>query len=364
MFMFRSKRTALAKRLWKARIRRENEAGGEAERDDVNENRDPRDFANADERSLRTKLLKRLKESQLETLAFAVENGESSMSTCVMLPKDLVEEPHLKCCQTWRWPDLRQPQELKQLPLCDSIKDPAYICCNPYHWSRICKPESPPPPYQRFARERLKPEDRAPSEGGFGGNQLELRGSLTTEDEPCGVEWCRLAYWELSRRVGRQYKVFTAAINVFWNVPQGTGLCLETLAGHSFSPPDAVRRARDTPDAVLRARDKIGRGLTLSLEADGVWAYNRSEAPIFVNSPTLDDPDSKTHLVYRVPPGHCLNIFVPGAPRRTWDPQPPTGPVDRDSVRISFAKGWGPKYSRQEVTACPTWLEVLLAPCR
>ncbi|KAG8295457.1 Mothers against decapentaplegic 7 [Homalodisca vitripennis] len=142
MFMFRSKRTALAKRLWKARIRRENEAGGEAERDDVNENRDPRDFANADERSLRTKLLKRLKESQLETLAFAVENGESSMSTCVMLPKDLVEEPHLKCCQTWRWPDLRQPQELKQLPLCDSIKDPAYICCNPYHWSRICKPAS------------------------------------------------------------------------------------------------------------------------------------------------------------------------------------------------------------------------------
>lgn len=41
-----------------------------------------------------------------------------------------------------------------------------------------------------------------------------------------------------------------------------------------------------------------------------------------------------------------------------------TGPVDIHSVRISFAKGWGPKYSRQEVTACPCWLEVLLSPCR
>lgn len=113
-------------------------------------------------------------------------------------------------------------------------------------------------------------------------------------------------------------------------------------------------------------------GLTLSQEADGVWAYNRSDSPIFVNSPTLDDPESRTLLVYRVPPGFCLNIFD-----RAKNLQLPygggggagaggfaSGPVDINSVRISFAKGWGPKYSRQEVTSCPCWLEVHLAPCR
>lgn len=106
-------------------------------------------------------------------------------------------------------------------------------------------------------------------------------------------------------------------------------------------------------------------GLTLSMEADGVWAYNRSDCPIFINSPSLDDPESRSHLVYRVPAGHCLNIYVPGTPRPAWGPATaPQGPVDRDSVRISFAKGWGPKYSRQDVNCCPTWLEVLLAPCR
>lgn len=114
----------------------------------------------------------------------------------------------------------------------------------------------------------------------------------------------------------------------------------------------------------------------LSQESDGVWAYNRSENPIFVNSPTLDDPESRTLLVYRVPPGFCLNIFDRS---KTMNKQhnhyqqgcgPPSpigfssGPVDVNSVRISFAKGWGPKYSRQEVTSCPCWLEVLLAPCR
>lgn len=49
-------------------------------------------------------------------------------------------DPHLLCCQIWRWPDLEHSSELKRLPICHSAKDPVYICCNPYHWSRLCKP--------------------------------------------------------------------------------------------------------------------------------------------------------------------------------------------------------------------------------
>ncbi|OAD52558.1 Mothers against decapentaplegic like protein 6 [Eufriesea mexicana] len=177
-------------------------------------------------------------------------------------------------------------------------------------------------------------------------------------------EWCTLAYWELGGRVGRLYPVEPSTVNVFDSLHDGDGLCLATLAENHVAPP-----------AVQRTRSKIGLGLMLSQEADGVWAYNRSESPIFVNSPTLDDPESRTLLVYRVPPGFCLNIFdrtkilqLPYGSGTTRTSNQATGfasgPVDINSVRISFAKGWGPKYSRQEVTSCPCWLEVLLAPCR
>ncbi|KYM78420.1 Mothers against decapentaplegic like protein 6, partial [Atta colombica] len=174
-------------------------------------------------------------------------------------------------------------------------------------------------------------------------------------------EWCTLAYWELGSRVGRLYPVEPSTVNVFDSLHDGDGLCLATLVENHNAPP-----------AVQRTRSKIGLGLTLSQEADGVWAYNRSESPIFVNSPTLDDPESRTLLVYRVPPGFCLNIFdsakIMQLPYGSGGGQAAgftaSGPIDIYSVRISFAKGWGPKYSRQEVTSCPCWLEVLLAPCR
>lgn len=196
--------------------------------------------------------------------------------------------------------------------------------------------------------------------------------------------WCQLAYWELSQRVGQLFSVENSAINVFAEQLRGDGLCLSTLA---------MQRNSVTPEAVLKARQKIGLGVTLSRETDGVWLYNRSLSPVFVHSSTLRDVDTRSLLVCRVPPGHCLRAFDhikfviltlysihnlaikinlyffyrAATEAFTWPSTiagAQTGPVDIYSVRISFAKGWGPKYQRQEVTACPCWLEVHLSPWR
>ncbi|XP_037026842.1 mothers against decapentaplegic homolog 6 [Bradysia coprophila] len=319
-------------------------------------------------------LTKKLKEHQLQTLCQAVEHNnvlDGQSTHCVLVPRGVIEgeEPHVIACRIWRWPDIRYADELKRIPSCPNERDPVYVCCNPSHWShRLIRSETPPPPYCIFAMDRLKPEDRAPSEDRYGGYD-QFPGSLTTdgEDTTSTTGWCQLAYWELSQRVGGLFPVENAAVNVFAEQARGNGMCLSTLA---------MQRISATPDAVLKARQKIGLGVTLSREADGVWLYNRSSAPVFVHSPTLNDIDTRT-LVYRVPPGHCLRAFDHNKAATEAFAWPSylagtqTGPVDIYSVRISFAKGWGPKYQRQEVTACPCWLEVHLQkkllhlrPCR
>lgn len=70
-------------------------------------------------------------------------------------------------------------------------------------------------------------------------------------------EWCRLAYWELAARVGRQYPVEDRALNVFSGPLRGDGLCLETLA----------QGATTSPDNVVKTRAKIGQGKLYFLSA-------------------------------------------------------------------------------------------------
>ncbi|EHB16774.1 Mothers against decapentaplegic-like protein 6 [Heterocephalus glaber] len=169
--------------------------------------------------------------------------------------------------------------------------------------------------------------------------------------------WCSVAYWEHRTRVGRLYAVSEQAVSIFYDLPQGSGFCLGQL------------HLEPRSESVRRTRSKIGFGIVLSKEPDGVWAYNRGEHPIFVNSPTLDAPagggggSGRALVVRKVPPGYSIKAFDFARSdllQHAAEPEASDGPYDPNSVRISFAKGWGPCYSRQFITSCPCWLEILL----
>ena len=171
--------------------------------------------------------------------------------------------------------------------------------------------------------------------------------------------WCKLAYWELRDRVGRLLPVSSSHMHVFQELPHGDGLCLAVT-----QPPNATAHLQKT-------REKIGFGITLSREGDGdggdsgssgVWLYNRSEHPVFVHSPTLELPNVRTPLVIKVPPGHAIKVFdyaLSEVFETLREPRASDGPFDPRAVQISFVKGWGANYSRQFVTSCECWLEVL-----
>lgn len=176
--------------------------------------------------------------------------------------------------------------------------------------------------------------------------------------------WCSVAYWEQRTRVGRLYPAFDPSLNIFYDLPQGTGLCLSQLHANAYHSRGSSGSSSSSSSHVQQIRSKIGYGIMLSREPDGVWVYNRSQHPVFVHSPTLDPPGGRGLSVERVMAGFSLKVF--DYEHSSWmaehgvKPQSQEGPWDPHSVRISFAKGWGPCYSRQFITSCPCWLEVLL----
>ncbi|GFY44884.1 mothers against decapentaplegic homolog 6 [Trichonephila inaurata madagascariensis] len=334
-FMFRSRRSCLIKRLSR-----------------ISTNEAPRTVE---------AILRNLELSDLETLSVSVESQGAVETSCIPLPMGealqpgfgLSAMPHVLFCQLWRWADLRQPNELTQLPNCHTSQDPLYICANPYHWSRLCKPDTPPPPYTTHPQELPKveedtsiPSDPVSPDSRFSSN---LSGS-SISSQP----WCKLAYWELSDRVGRLLPFSQSVVNVFADLPHSDGLCLQTLTDSQVTNNLSVKQTRT----------KIGKGLTIFKMDHEVWVYNRSEYPMFVNSPTLDPPNTEKLTVYKLLPGYSIKIFDFKKSRynqRVRDSSSfKDGPFDPNAVRISFVKGWGSsRYSRRFITSCPCWLEVM-----
>ncbi|XP_073816089.1 daughters against dpp [Musca autumnalis] len=349
-------------------------------------------------------LMKQLKARQITCLLKAVKSrhdpvttsagacsssgsSTSSMTTyqtnCILMRRAeiLGEEPYVIVCRLFLWRDLKNSSQLKRLPVCPNERDPVYVCCNPLHWSRILETESAPPPYrsQRMDRNEGLTFLNYGNSTSFGSSDADgissirkvnsdiyvrRTESVTTdgEDRRCSPNWCEVAYWELGQRVGERYPAETPTINIYSEKPYSSatgvieGMCLKDLI---------EKRTTPSPNDVQNTRQKIGLGVTLSQETDGVWLYNRATVPIFVYSPTLTDSLSR---VYRVEPGDCLRAFdIYKAHTLVYSDQFPgvqTGPIDKFSMRISFGKGWGFSYKRPDVTRCPCWLEILFRPQR
>ncbi|XP_040270236.1 mothers against decapentaplegic homolog 6 [Bufo bufo] len=351
--MFKSRRTGLVRRLWRSR------AGGDGGVSCCGLSEPP--DGSPELGSAASGVLKRLKEQPLCTLLEAVESRGAAPGACVLVTR-AGPPPHLLLCRLFRWPELQHPGQLKALSGCQGPggADSNGMCCNPYHYSRLCGPESPPPPYSRLSPKfKQKPLDLSDSY-----TEMDASSSLciTAGDVPVDTSlsfdsskqghWCSVAYWEHRTRVGRLYAVRQPSVSIFYDLPQGSGFCLGQL------------NLENRSEAASRTRGKIGLGIVLSKEPDGVWTYNRSDHPIFVNSPTLDSPSCRSLVVRKVMPGYSLKVFdYKKSCILQHLPAPPEyadGPYDPNSIRISFAKGWGPCYSRQMITSCPCWLEVLL----
>lgn len=320
------------------------------------------------QRAVRT-LLAALDQDSLRQLHDVIQSGGACQGACVLVPPGECQRRR-KCaagavglvCRHFRWPDLEPASRLKRLAVCGAGQQQRSVCVNPYHWSRLYRHDLAVSPCPAKLRCRLGASNSPGESETFdesvttgGTRQYDSGGtrqydSISSLDGDGFSTWCRLVYFERRRRVGQVggWHVREPVQHVFHDVPHEDGLALDSLVGQN---PQAE------PD-VLRTRQLIGKGASLSLEPDGVWLYNRSERPLFVSSVgeplfvssgTLEPAET----VHRLPPGHSVLALER---RRVLLSQP----AHHATVTVSFAKGWGPKYSRRSAAECPCRMELWL----
>uniref|UniRef100_A0A674N9S0 Mothers against decapentaplegic homolog n=1 Tax=Takifugu rubripes TaxID=31033 RepID=A0A674N9S0_TAKRU len=279
-------------------------------------------------------LVKKLKKKKgaMEELEKAL-SCPGQPSKCVTIPRSLDGRlqvshrkglPHVIYCRVWRWPDLQSHHELKALDCCEfpfgsKQKD---ICVNPYHYRRVETPDLRPVCYE-------EPE-----------------------------YWCSVAYYELNSRVGETFHASSRSVLVdgFTDPSNNKNrFCLGLLSN--------VNRN----STIEHTRRHIGKGLHLYYVGGEVYAECLSDSSIFVQSRNCNFQHGfHPTTVCKIPSGCSLKIFNNQLFAQLLAQSVNHGfevvyeLTKMCTIRMSFVKGWGAEYHRQDVTSTPCWIEVHL----
>uniref|UniRef100_A0A1A9WXQ3 Mothers against decapentaplegic homolog n=1 Tax=Glossina brevipalpis TaxID=37001 RepID=A0A1A9WXQ3_9MUSC len=332
--------------------------------------------------------------------------------------------PHVIYCRVWRWPDLQSHHELKPLEICQypfSAKQKE-VCINPYHYKRVESPVLPPvlvPRHSEYApghpmlqfnpmtdstmphnvsystagfnahfspnsppmapvgspnsvnsnpnspyssSAETPPPPYSPSEDGNSNNpndgsqMLDAPMSEVRYKEP--EFWASIAYYELNCRVGEVFHCNNKEVVVdgFTNPSNNSDrCCLGQLSN--------VNRN----STIENTRRHIGKGVRLCYVRGEVYAECLSDSAIFVQSRNCNYHHGfHPSTVCKIPPGCSLRIFNNQEFAQLLSQSVHSGfeavyeLTKMCTIRMSFVKGWGAEYHRQDVTSTPCWIEIHL----
>ncbi|XP_075055110.1 mothers against decapentaplegic homolog 9 isoform X2 [Mixophyes fleayi] len=217
--------------------------------------------------------------------------------------------------------------------------------------------DTPPPPYN--PPEILGNQNRHSGDS----SECQLVLSATNREfrpvcyeEP--LHWCSVAYYELNNRVGETFQASSRSVLIdgFTDPSNNKNrFCLGLLSN--------VNRN----STIENTRRHIGKGVHLYYVGGEVYAECVSDSSIFVQSRNCNYQHGfHPATVCKIPSGCSLKIFNNQLFAQLLSQSVNQGfevvfeLTKMCTIRMSFVKGWGAEYHRQDVTSTPCWIEIHL----